>query len=103
MIHVGWGVGRNVFRAFSWRGGFLHVGFGAGVFRRQPLLQGLVVRCRHIGSGTGGKQSEAEKAGSDLDFHSLNLVKRQTPMLYNYYNPLPEGKHFFTQGITSLF
>ena len=74
MIYVGRRIRRDILRAFRWWRGFLHVGASAGVFRRQALFQGLMVRCRHIGSGTSRQQSEAEQAGSDLDFHSLDLV-----------------------------
>ena len=74
MIHVTRGVGRNVLRTFGWRRGFLHGGANAGVLGRQTLFEGLVLCCRHISSGTGRKQREAEQAGSDLDFHSLDFV-----------------------------
>jgi len=96
MIHVTRRVGRNILRTFGWRRGFLHGGANAGVLCHQALFQRLVRSCRDIRSGTGWKQREAKQAGNNLDFHSLGLCKRHVPMVYNYYNSDPKGKHFLT-------
>jgi hypothetical protein len=69
MIHIAGRVRRDVLRALGWRGGFANVCVNRGVFRGKALLQRLVAGCGHVGGGTGGEQSEAEEAGSDLDFH----------------------------------
>ena len=74
MIHIAGRVGRNVLRTFRRWGGFLHGGANAGVLGHQALFEGLVRSCRHICSGTGWKEREAEQAGSDLDFHWLDFV-----------------------------
>jgi len=58
------------------------------------MLPGRLRRSR-----TTGKQREAKQTSGDLDFHSLDSVNgetcRQLRRVYNYYNPLSKGKHFF--------
>src|ERR1051326_8228563 len=74
MIHVSGGVRRDIFRTFSWGCRFRRVGIGGGIFRRQALLEALVISGGHRRGGTGRKQGETEEGNGDLYFHSLDSV-----------------------------
>ena len=74
MIHVGRGVSRDIFRTFSRGRRFSRVCVRSGIFCRQTLLEGLVIRGRHRRTGTSRKQGETEEGNGDLYFHSMDTV-----------------------------
>src|ERR1043166_9455657 len=73
-VHVLWRVARNIFGTFGRRRRFFsHCLRRDGVFRHQTLLERFMTGGGRLRGGTGRKQSKAEQAGGDLDFHSFGL------------------------------